>query len=177
VVPQNGEELLLKPAYVAAIDGIAKEDLLYGISHKETPNKPADVDWTLKLLKPFKAQGKAVFVIEYLTRADYVRDAKKRLDDLGFVMYMGPRGLGALNMDAADIGAYAGPRRGPLDPTPENPSAQTIGAKATRAVQKAGAAVKEGAKTATEKVKAGAKAASDKAKAMLKKSEPAPKAN
>lgn len=177
ILSQNAEELLDRPNYVAAIDGIAKEDLLYGISHKETPNKPADVDWTVKLLKPFRAQGKAVFVIEYLTRLDYVRDAKKRLDDMGFVMYMGPRGLQALNMDAADIGSYGGPRRGPIDPTPENPSAQTIGAKATRAVQKAGTAVKEGASAAAAKVKAGAAAAKEKAKAILKKSEPAPKAN
>ena len=28
---------------------------------------------------------------------------RKRLDDLGFVMYMGPRGLGELNLAAADI--------------------------------------------------------------------------
>ncbi len=177
ILVQNAEELLDRPEYIAGIDGIAKEDLLYGISHKEEPNKKADVDWSTKLLKDFQKQGKAVFVIEYLTRGDYVRDAKKRLDENGFVMYMGPRGLASLNMDAADIGAYNGPRRGPQDPTPEYPSAQTIGAKATRAVQKAGTAVKEGAKTASDKVKAGAKAVSDKAKAVFKKSEPQPKTN
>ena len=80
-------------------------------------------------------------------------------------------------MAAADIKNYAGPRRGPLDPNPEYPGANTIGAKASRAVQKATDTVKEGAKTATEKVKAGAAAAKEKAKQLLKKSEPAPKAN
>lgn len=177
ILAQNAEELLDRPNYVAAIDGIAKEDLLYGITHKEAPNKKEEVDWTTNLLKPFKAQGKAVFVIEYLTRQDYVKDAKKRLDDLGFVMYMGPRGLGELNLAAADINNYAGPRRGPLDPNPEYPGANTIGAKASRAATKAGEAIKEGSSRAAAKVKAGAAAAKEKAKALLKKSEPAPKAN
>ena len=139
ILAQNAEELLDRPAYVAAIDGIAKEDLLYGITHKEEPNKKSDVDWTSNLLKPFKAQGKSVFVIEYLTKPAYIADAKARLDQMGFVMYTGPRGLGEL------IDPAAGPRRGPLDPTPENPSAQTLGAKAARAATKAGEAVKDGA--------------------------------
>lgn len=177
ILAQNAEELLDRPAYVAAIDGIAKEDLLYGITHKEAPNKKEEVEWTANLLKPFKAQGKAVFVIEYLTRQDYVKDAKKRLDDMGFVMYMGPRGLGELNLAAADINNYAGPRRGPLDPNPEYPGSQTIKAKASRAATKAGEAIKEGAATAAAKVKAGAAAAKEKAKTLLKKSEPAPKTN
>ena len=76
ILVQNAEELLDRPDYVAAIDGIAKEDLLYGITHKEEPNKKAEVDWTMNLLKPFRAKNKAVFVIEYLTRADYIADAK-----------------------------------------------------------------------------------------------------
>jgi cysteinyl-tRNA synthetase len=146
ILVQNAEELLDRPSYVAAIDGIAKEDLFYGISHKEELNKKSDIDWSVGLLKPFKAQGKAVFAIEYLTRPNYIADAKSRHDQLGFVMYTGPRGLGEL-IDPN------GPRRGPLDPTPENPSAQTIGAKAARAATKAGTAIKEGAATVKAKAK------------------------
>ncbi len=168
ILVQNAEEMLDRPNYVAAIDGIAKEDLLYGITHKEEPNKKVDVDWSSKLLSTFQKQGKAIFVIEYLTRVDYVRDAKRRLDDMGFVMYMGPRGLASLNTAAADIANYTGPRRGALDPTPENPSAQTLGAKAGRVVSKAGAAVKEGAAAAAAKAKAGATAAAAKARALVK---------
>jgi cysteinyl-tRNA synthetase, unknown class len=159
ILSQNAEELLDRPNYVAAIDGIAKEDLLYGITHKEEPNKKADVDWSGKLMSDFKKQGKAVFVIEYLTRADYVKDAKARLDTLGFVMYMGPRGLASLNVAAADIGAYAGPRRGPLDPTPENPTALTPVGKAKNAVRNAVAVTKERASAAAAKVKAAVKPA------------------
>jgi hypothetical protein len=85
-------------------------------------------------------------VIEYLTKPNYIADAKGKLDQLGFVMYTGPRGLGEL-IDPN------GPRRGPLDPSPENPSAQTLGAKASRAATKAGEAVKQGAANVKAKAK------------------------
>lgn len=134
ILVQNAEELLDRPDYVAAIDGIAKEDLLYGISHNEQPNKKDDVEWSERLLKVAQAQGKKIFVIEYLTRPAYIDDATKRLGDMKMVLYVGPRGLGELQ---------DGPRRGPLDPTPDHPSAkQGIIAKAK---EKAGA-LKEKAK-------------------------------
>jgi cysteinyl-tRNA synthetase, unknown class len=154
ILVQNAEELLDRPAFVQAIDGIAKEDLLYGITHKEEPNKKVDIDWSTDLLKKFQVQGKKVFVIEYLSRKDYVADAKARLDALGFTMYMGPRGLASLNMDAADIANYAGPRRGTLDPTPANPSAQTAVGKAKNAAKSAVALTKEKTRNAVARVKA-----------------------
>ena len=94
ILVQNAEELLDNKAYVEAIDGIAKEDLLYGITHREEPNKSDDVAESSALLKGAQKAGKKIFVIEYLTRPGYIADAKRRLDDLGFVMYTGPRGLG-----------------------------------------------------------------------------------
>ena len=139
ILVQNAEELLDRPDYVAAIDGIAKEDLLYGIRHKEEPNKKDEVTWSMGLLKPFRAQNKAVFVIEYLTRADYIADAKGRLDAANFVMYTGPRGLGAL-VDPN------GPRRGPLDPTPEPAASQGIVGKAKAGAAKAVERVKDAVK-------------------------------
>jgi len=158
ILIQNAEELLDRPAYVSAIDGIAKEDLLYGITHKEEPNKKSDVDWSSKLLIDAQKAGKKIFVIEYLTRPAYVTDAKQRLDAMGFVMYTGPRGLAALH----DGLGGDGPRRGPLDPTPENPSlTQGIVGKA-----------KDKAFELKQKAKQGIDAAKQKAKAVLKKSEP-----
>ena len=96
ILVQNAEELLTDKAYVDAIEGIAKEDLLYGITHREEPNKPDDVKESTALLKGAQSQGKKIFVIEYLTRPVYLGNAKKRLDELGFVMYSGPRGLGEM---------------------------------------------------------------------------------
>ena len=96
ILVQNAEELLDSKPYIAAIDGIAKEDLLYGITHREERNKGDDVAESTALLQSAQKSGKKIFVIEYLTRAGYIADAKKRLDDLGFVMYTGPRGLGEM---------------------------------------------------------------------------------
>jgi cysteinyl-tRNA synthetase len=160
ILVQNAEELLDRPAYVAEIDGIAKEDLLYGITHREEPNKKVDVDWSTNLLRKAQAQGKKIFAIEYLSRTGYIDDAKRRHAELGFVLYHGPRGLAEL----WDQEKYktAGPRRGPLDPTPENPSAQGFVAK-----------TKAAAKNLTEKAKAKAKDVAEKTKAAFKKKEEA----
>ena len=96
ILVQNAEELLDNRTYVDAIDGIAKEDLLFGITHKEEHNKADDVSESTELLQKAQKNGKKIFVIEYLTRAGYIAEAKKRLDELGFVMYTGPRGLGEM---------------------------------------------------------------------------------
>lgn len=157
ILVQNAEELLDDPSYVKAIDGIAKEDLLYGISHKEEPNKKVDVDWSSKLLKDAQSAGKKIFVIEYLKRPDYIDDAGKRLSDMGFVMYTGPRGLASLMEQS-----YGGPRRGPSDPTPANPSANTT------VLQRATNKTKELTARAKEK----AQAVGEKAKSLLKKEQP-----
>jgi cysteinyl-tRNA synthetase, unknown class len=129
ILAQNAEELLEYPNYVKAIDGIAKEDLVYGISHTEKINPAGDIAHSSKLLSGAKNAGKAIFVIEYLTKPELISDAVKRVKDLGFVPYIGPRGLAALY----DGTAGAGPRRGPLDPTPDAPSLK----KATPAKKKA----------------------------------------
>ena len=118
ILAQNAEELLEYPNYVKAIDGIAKEDLVYGISHTEKINPAGDIAHTSKLLSGAKKSGKAIFVIEYLTKPELISDAVSRIKELGFVPYIGPRGLAELY----DGTVGAGPRRGPLDPTPDAPS-------------------------------------------------------
>jgi cysteinyl-tRNA synthetase, unknown class len=86
ILVQNAEELLDNKAYVDAIDGIAKEDLLFGITHREEHNKANDVSESSALLSSAQQSGKKIFVIEYLTRANYIAEAK----------YTGPRGLAEL---------------------------------------------------------------------------------
>lgn len=121
ILAQNAEELLDRPAYVQAIDGIAKEDLVYGISHTEKMNPADDISHSSKLLSSAKQSGKAIFVIEYLTKLDFINVAKAKTRDLGFVLYVGPRGLAELHDGTT---GRAGPRRGPLDPTPEGQPAK-----------------------------------------------------
>lgn len=66
VLVQNAEELLQDKGYVEVIDGIAKEDLYHGIKHRGERNSQSDVNASKSYLNAAKAQGKAVFVVEYL---------------------------------------------------------------------------------------------------------------
>jgi len=92
VYVQNAEELLSDKGYVAAIDGIAKEDLYYGINHDGRRNSKGDIAASVALLKKAKAQGKAVHVVEYVgggTRSQAEGEIRKN----GFVPGFARRGL------------------------------------------------------------------------------------
>ena len=52
---------------MAAIDGVAKESLYYGTKGTGIRNNDADINASRKLLKRAKNEGKAVYVVEYLT--------------------------------------------------------------------------------------------------------------
>lgn len=92
VVVQNAEELLDDKSYVATIDAIGKEDLYHGIGHDGRRNSKEAVTWSKNKLKKAKAQGKGVYVVEYLDgqRAKSVRDEAARD---GFVASTGKRSL------------------------------------------------------------------------------------
>lgn len=96
VVPQNGEELLLKPAYVAAIDGIAKEDLFFGHPTEGERNFSQQVRNSLGWLKPATDAGHKVLVIEYLQDEPALSEAKSLITEQSFVPYFGPRALDRL---------------------------------------------------------------------------------
>ncbi len=93
VLPQNAEGLLRDADYRAAIDGIGKEDLLFGEVKNQRPNNPETIDANLKLLQLLRADGKPVFVVEYLDNAQEIERARQRLLDYGFVPYFADRGL------------------------------------------------------------------------------------
>lgn len=96
IVPQNAEELLRSPAYLGIIDGIAKEDLLFGSPHEGLANTPGQVRNSLKWLETARAHGLTVLVIEYLDRADVRAQARATITAAGFVPYFGPRSLDRL---------------------------------------------------------------------------------
>ena len=98
IVPQNGEELLVNAGYVAAIDGIAKEDLLYGSPDEGEPNNPAQIANSQRWLSAAKAADKPVLVVEYLEDAGKVAAAKAELARLGYVATFAPRALDRLVM-------------------------------------------------------------------------------
>jgi cysteinyl-tRNA synthetase, unknown class len=100
VVMQNAEELLDNDELIAAVDGVAKEDLLFGIDKPETPNKDRDVKWSLKYLHKAQKAGRKVLVVEYLSNPPKMAQAARRILDESFVPYFAPRLLNCLNPPA-----------------------------------------------------------------------------
>jgi cysteinyl-tRNA synthetase len=84
VVVQNAEELLTDKSYVAAIDGVAKESLYYGVTGKGKRNSEQTVATSRKLLRKAKEEGKAVYVVEYLS-GGASDEAKQMANNDGFV--------------------------------------------------------------------------------------------
>ena len=109
ILAQNAEELLDRKDYVDAIDGIAKEDLIFGISHTEKRNPEGDIEHSIPLLVKAHDAGKAIFVIEYLVNRDNIAVARKRMKELGFVLYVGQRDLYELAGVVPDEGAESAP--------------------------------------------------------------------
>lgn len=100
VVMQNAEELLEDAAVFDAIDGIAKEDLLFGVRRAEDPNKPDDIAWSEELLQKAQKSGRKVLVVEYLKDQEKMAAAAVRLREEGFIPYFAPRQLHCLNPPA-----------------------------------------------------------------------------
>jgi len=97
VLMQNAEELIDDAPVLHAIDGIAKEDLLYGVRRAEEPNKPGDVEWSVEQLQRAQKAGRKVLVVEYLKDPAKMTAAASRLQEEGFVPYFAPRRLNCLN--------------------------------------------------------------------------------
>ena len=96
VVPQNAEELLREPRYVAAIDGIAKEDLLYGGREQGKRNSERMIASSSVNLKHATDAGLAVLAVEYLGDGAAVVSAASELRSRGVIAYFGPRKLDRL---------------------------------------------------------------------------------
>ena len=89
---QNAEELLTSDSYVAAIDGIAKEDLFHGANHTGNRNPGGMVSASVGLLKRAKAKGKSIFVVEYMSGGTASRVAEE-IRAQGFVPSFAGRSL------------------------------------------------------------------------------------
>jgi endo-alpha-1,4-polygalactosaminidase (GH114 family) len=95
-------------SYLAAIDVIAKENLMFGLSQTEKNNSMVEFNHSTRLLKIAQKSGKAIFVIEYLKNSANIEMVKERMPELGFVVYIGQRGLASLAGDGGvDEGATA----------------------------------------------------------------------
>ena len=110
IVAQNAEDLLDDRRYRAAIDGVAKEDLLYGIDGTGIRNAASEIKWSTGQLRKLAAEGKPVMVVEYLTKPETVAKAAKELARLGFVATFAHRALDGRDPLAlpASAGAHPG---------------------------------------------------------------------
>ncbi len=93
VVAQNGEELLQSPDYRHSLDAVAKEDLFYGAVASEQPNDPGSVKASLVELNRMTADGRPVFVVEYLSDAAKRASVLRQLGTTGFVIQFAERNL------------------------------------------------------------------------------------
>ena len=93
VVAQNAEEMLTDRAYRAVIDGVAKEDLLFGVGGEGRRNRAGDIRASVELLRRLKADGKPVLTVEYLKQSRLIEQAAREHLRLGFVPAFAARQL------------------------------------------------------------------------------------
>jgi cysteinyl-tRNA synthetase len=98
IVPQNAEALLADPSYRAVIDGLGKEDLLFGEDVSQQPNDPKSIASNVVRLKLLMADRKPVFVVEYLDAPQEIERARRRLERYGFIPYFTDRALDAMRI-------------------------------------------------------------------------------
>jgi len=92
IIPQNGEDIVAQDErvyqeYLDAVDGIGREDLLYGYSEDNTATPKDDREYMLSFLNIFKENGKSVFVIDYCSSADKVQNSYDTNQEYGFVSF------------------------------------------------------------------------------------------
>ena len=97
IFAQNAEELLTTSRYIEHIDGIAKEDMLFGASHKIEPNPSSMRASHIKYLKLARKENKTVLVVEYLPPKFEKRNKiVQQIRKLKFIQYISRRKLDAL---------------------------------------------------------------------------------
>lgn len=120
VVAQNGEGLLADSAYLSLLDGIAKEDLWFGMEREEEPSPAAETAESLELLRRGRQAGLRVLTVDYVKRPDQVREAVARSRAEGFVPTVAVRDLDRLVPPPRDDGTLPEPA-GRVAPTRDTP--------------------------------------------------------
>lgn len=88
IVMQNAEQLLERADVMAAIDGVAKEELWFGQEGGERRNAAEDAQDAKRCLDLAKRAGKAVLVVEYLDDLKKAAEAAERAREAGFVLHI-----------------------------------------------------------------------------------------
>jgi hypothetical protein len=96
VIGQNGESLASEPRYLAAIDGIAKEDLYFSWESDGKAADPEETAESLAHLKTARKAGKRILLVEYVTHRSGVAETYGRAKKEGFVPHASRRDLDRL---------------------------------------------------------------------------------
>ncbi len=95
VISQNGDGLLADTKFRRALDGFAREDLLYGEDSDGKRNSRSSIRESVKRLKMVAAEGKPVLVVEYPRNDNQARTARREISAAGFVGLIARRALDA----------------------------------------------------------------------------------
>lgn len=101
IVPQNAEDLMVDPAYLATVDGLGKEDAFFGWDGDGVPNADESTAWIMQHLKLITDAGKPVFLIEYPSDPARIREAYKKGKDAGLIPYSTVRDLDRMVVNPA----------------------------------------------------------------------------
>ena len=93
IVPQNADDLLSEPEYRAVIDGLGREDLLYGTKGTGTRNPGHEIYQAQERLDLLRWEWKPILAVEYLQTAEAIVAAAKELKARGLVGTVQPRAL------------------------------------------------------------------------------------
>lgn len=93
VMAHNAENLIDDVPFRRVIDGVLKEDLLYGVAGTNKRNPPAAIDWSNNRLALLAEEGKPVLVAEYITDRDRADDTELELLERSFLPGIFPRAL------------------------------------------------------------------------------------
>ena len=97
VIPQNAEHLLSDRSYRNAIDGLGKEDMLFGTAGTDKRNVEKEIVWSKRQLSYLLGDYKPVFAVEYPTTPQNIAAAKAELGALGIVATVQHRTLNGEN--------------------------------------------------------------------------------
>lgn len=99
IIMQNAEELVRHKSVIQRIDGIAKEDLTFGIGNSVEHNPAAMVRESVQYLRRAKRAGVKVLVLEYVSEPDMAAEARTTATREGFIIHFTERLLGTLNLE------------------------------------------------------------------------------
>lgn len=93
VISQNGEDLFTDERYLATIDGLGKEDLLFGMTGTGVRNPESEITESLKYIRLLQTLGKPVFAVEYLSDQSQIDNTRLELEGYGMVPFFAHRSL------------------------------------------------------------------------------------